>query len=40
MAGVTFRDEIVIYRVITSTEGARNFLEDFKQELKSAFDQE
>ena len=40
MAGVTYRDEIVVYRVITSTEGARHFLEDFKAELKSAFDQE
>lgn len=40
MAGVTYRDEIVVYRVITSTEGARHFLEDFKEELKSTFDQE
>jgi len=40
MAGVTYRDEIVVYRVITSTEGARHFLEDLKDELKLAFDQE
>ena len=40
MAGVTYRDEIVVYRVITSSEEARHFLEDFKEELKSTFDQE
>lgn len=39
MAGVTYRDEIVVYRVITSTDGARAFLEDIKEELKAAFDQ-
>jgi hypothetical protein len=40
MADVTYRDEIVVYRVITSREGARQFLESFKAELKSAFAQE
>ena len=40
MADVTYRDEIVIYRVITSTEGARDFLKDFKTQLKSEFNQE
>jgi hypothetical protein len=40
MAGVTYRDEIVVYRVITSAEGVRHFLEDFKEELKATFHQE
>ncbi len=40
MAGITYRDEIVVYRVITSTEGAREFLEEFKTQLKSEFEQE
>lgn len=40
MVGVTYRYEIVVYRVITSSEGARHFLEDLKDELKTALDQE
>jgi hypothetical protein len=41
MAGVTYRDEIVIYRVIASTaEGARPFLANFKRRLKAEFEQE
>jgi hypothetical protein len=37
MAGVTCRDEIVIYRVITSNEReARRFLSDLKERLKAA----
>jgi hypothetical protein len=41
MAGVTYRDEIVIYRVIAaSAEESRPFLEDLKQRLKVDFAQE
>lgn len=41
MAGVTYRDEIVIYRVITSNEReARRFLSDLKERLKAALRQE
>ena len=39
MAGVTYRDEIVIYRVIGSG-AARPFLENLKEQLKADFDQE
>jgi hypothetical protein len=41
MAGITYRDEIVIYRVITSDEQvARSFLFEFKERLKAMFEQE
>ena len=41
LAGLTYRDEIVIYRVITSDEQeARRFLSDLKERLKEAFQQE
>ena len=41
MAGVTYRDEIVIYRVIGAAgEKSRRFLEDLKERLKADFDQE
>ena len=41
MAGVTYRDEIVIYRVIGSVgEKARSFLADLKERLKADFEQE
>ena len=41
MAGVTYRDEIVIYRVITSDEqAARRFLSDLKEWLKAGLQQE
>ena len=41
MAGVTYRDEIVIYRVIASAgQESRRFLEDLKERLKSQFQQE
>jgi len=41
MAGVTYRDEIVIYRVITpDEEDARRFLGHLKEEMKAVFDQE
>jgi hypothetical protein len=40
MAGVTYCDEIVVYRVVTSGDDARAILEEFKQELKRKFDQE
>ena len=41
MAGVTYRDEIVIYRVITSDEqAARQFLSDLKEWLKEELRQE
>jgi hypothetical protein len=41
MAGITYRDEIVIYRVITSDEQeARRFLSALKERLKEAFQQE
>jgi hypothetical protein len=38
---ITYRDEIVIYRVITSDEQvARSFLFEFKERLKAMFEQE
>ena len=41
MAGVTYRDEIVIYRMITSNEQeARRFLSDLKEWLKEELRQE
>lgn len=41
MAGVTYRDEIVIYRVIGAAgEKSRRFLADLKERLKADFDQE
>jgi hypothetical protein len=41
MAGVTYHDEIVIYRVITSAEReARRFLSDLKERLKEELRQE
>ena len=41
MAGITYRDEIVIYRVITSDEQeARRFLSALKERLKEEFQQE
>jgi hypothetical protein len=41
MAGVTYRDEIVIYRVITSSEQeARRFLSALKERLKEELQQE
>jgi hypothetical protein len=41
MAGVTYRDEIVIYRVLgPSREESRRFLESLKQRLKRDFEQE
>jgi hypothetical protein len=41
MAGVTYRDEIVIYRVIGSeAETARSFLAELKRGLKADFEQE
>ena len=41
MAGVTYRDEIVIYRVIgADREGSRKFLERLKERLKSELGQE
>ncbi len=41
LAGLTYRDEIVIYRVMTSDEQeARRFLSDLKERLKEAFQQE
>jgi hypothetical protein len=41
MAGVTYRDAIVIYRVITSDEQeARRFLSDLKEWLKAELRQE
>jgi hypothetical protein len=41
MAGITYRDEIVIYRVITSDEQeARRFLSDLKRRLKEELQQE
>ncbi len=41
MAGITYRDEIVIYRVITSDEQeARRFLSELKERLKAVFQQE
>jgi hypothetical protein len=41
MAGVTYRDEIVIYRVIGSSSAeARPFLKKLKERLKADFAQE
>ena len=41
MAGVTYRDEIVIYLVITSADmEARRFFAELKQRLKKEFEQE
>lgn len=41
MAGITYRDAIVIYRVITSdAQEARKFLSALKAWLKEAFQQE
>jgi hypothetical protein len=41
MAGITYRDEIVIYRIITSDEQeARRFLSALKERLKEEFQQE
>ena len=41
MAGVTYRDEIVIYRVIgPAAEEARPFLTKLKEWLKAEFDQQ
>lgn len=41
LAGITYRDEIVIYRVITSDQReARRFLADLKERLQEEFEQE
>ena len=41
MGDVTYRDEIVIYRVITGKpRAARQFLSKLKKDLKKAFRQE
>ena len=41
MAGVTYRDEIVVYRVIASdAKEVRPFLENLKERLKDEFAQE
>jgi hypothetical protein len=41
MAGLTYRDEIVIYRVITSdAQEARRFWSDLKEQLKQELQQE
>ena len=40
MADVTYRDEIVIYRVITFQEESRQFFRKLKERLKAEFDQE
>jgi hypothetical protein len=41
MAGITYRDEIVIYRVITSdAQEARRFLSAVKERLKETLQQE
>lgn len=41
MAGVTYRDKIVIYRVITpKVRTARRFLSQLKEDLKKEFRQE
>jgi hypothetical protein len=37
---VTYRDEIVIYRVLTGSRGARRFLLRIKERLKEELDQE
>ncbi len=40
MAGVTYQDEIVVYRVITPHAGkARRFFRSYKEKLKTDFDQ-
>jgi hypothetical protein len=39
--GVTYQDEIIIYRVIaTNQRSARRFLRNFREELKRALEQE
>jgi hypothetical protein len=41
MADITYRDEIVIYRIIASdAEGTRSFLGRLKERLKGEFGQE
>lgn len=41
MAGVTYREEIVIYRVIaTAQDDSRRFLQDLKEQLRVQFQQE
>lgn len=41
MAGIIYRDEIVIYRVISSnTRDARRFLARLKKQMKEQFEQE
>lgn len=41
MGNVTYRDEIVIYRVVSGkSKAARRFLADLKQRLKRSFRQE
>ncbi len=41
MGGVTYSDEIVIYRVVTNkVRAARQFLKRLKEELKASFRQE
>jgi hypothetical protein len=41
MGDVTYRDEIVIYRVIaTKSRAARRFLASLKEDLKKSFRQE
>jgi hypothetical protein len=41
LAGMTYRDEIVIYRVLTSNQQeARRFLSDLKERLRQEFQQE
>ena len=41
LAGITYRDEIVIYRVITSDQReARRFFADLKERLQEEFEQE
>jgi hypothetical protein len=37
---VTYRDEIVVYRVLTGSRGARRFLQRLKERLKREFAQE
>jgi hypothetical protein len=40
MSGITYHDEIVIYRVLSNSRGARRFLSQLKQRLKAQFRQE
>ena len=41
MSGVTYRDEIVIYRVLAAdASDVRAFFVNFKEKLKSEFEQE